>query len=111
MMALHHQHIYYCILVIYPISTAHLFCYVTYVRILGIDYGVGPYSVTFPAGSTRTLLDISINDDDIVEGIENFTLIIDPSSPLSNVTIGHYNQTTVTILDNDCKFCINVCTV
>ena len=85
--------------------------YFAMLRILGTDYGVGPYSVTFPAGSTRTLLDISINDDVIVEGIENFTLIIDPSSLPSNITIGRYNQPTVTILDNDCKFCINVCTV
>ena len=76
--------------------------------IIGTDYGAGPYSVTFPAGSTRALLNISIIDDDIAESIENFTLFIDPSSLPSNVTMGDYNQTTITILDNDCKFYINV---
>ena len=52
------------------------------------------------------MFNISINDDDIVEGNENFILSIDPSSLPNNVTVGVHNQTTVTIFDNDCKFAV-----
>ena len=59
----------------------------------------------FHAGSAHASFNVSINDDDIVEGDESFTLIIDQSSLPSNVTTGDRNHTTVTIYDNDCKLC------
>ena len=68
------------------------------------DYNAGPYSVTFPAGINRTLLTVTIIDDNIVERSENFILFIDQSSLPDNVAVGDRSQTAVTISDDDCKF-------
>ena len=70
----------------------------------GSDYNPGPYSVTFSAGKTRRSFNVKITDDTIGEENEKFFLSIDQSSLPSNVKIGNHSQTTVTILDNDCKF-------
>ena len=67
-----------------------------------MDYTSGPYSVTFPAGVTSVPFNISINDDNISEENENFTLTIDSSLP-TGVMVGNPGQATVTIMDNDCK--------
>ena len=69
--------------------------------VVDIDYNTGPYSVTFHSGATRALCVVAINDDNEVEGTEDFTLSIDPSSLPSNLTIGDPGQATVTIRDND----------
>lgn len=66
----------------------------------GIDYNSGPYSVTFPAGMTSVLFDIQINDDNIIEGNESFTLNIINSS---GITASNPSQATVIIRDDDCK--------
>ena len=68
-----------------------------------MDYTSGPYSVTFPAGVMSVPFSISINDDNIFEENENFTLTIDSSLP-TGVMVGNPGQATVTIIDNDCKF-------
>ena len=68
-----------------------------------MDYISGPYTVTFPAGQTTATFDVPINDDNILEGIENFMLTISPSSLPSSVFVGDANQATVTIVDNDRK--------
>ena len=70
-----------------------------------MDYGSGPYSVTFPAGMTSVPFDIPINNDDIVEGNEIFMLTIDPASLPTDVsvTVGSPDQATVTIVDDDGK--------
>ena len=68
-----------------------------------IDYDSGPYNVTFPAGVTLAILDVAINDDDIVEGNESFTLSIDPSSLPNSVTVGNPGNTTVIVVNDDCK--------
>ena len=72
------------------------------------DYNTGPYSVTFPAGRTRTSITVTIRDDNVVEVNENFILSIDQSSLPNNVTIGDRSQATVTILDDDCKLSYSV---
>ena len=72
------------------------------------DYNTGPYSVTFPAGRTNASLTLTIIDDNVVEVNENFTLSIDQSSLPNNVAIGNHSQTTVTILDDDCKLSYSV---
>ena len=46
--------------------------------------------------------DILINDDNIFEENENFTLTINSSLP-TGVMVGNPGQATVTIVDNDCK--------
>ena len=78
-------------------------------NVTDVDYISGPYTATFPAGSTRAVVIVSLIDDDLLEGAENFALFIDLSSLPSNVSIGIYAQTLVTIIDNDCKF-FEVCT-
>ena len=70
----------------------------------GIDYNAGPYSVTFPAGKTRASFNVKITDDTLVEKNEKFFLSIDQSLLPSDVIIGDHSQTTVTILDDECKF-------
>ena len=72
-----------------------------------MDYTSGPYTVTFPAGQTTATFDVPINDDDILEGNENFILTIDPSSLPSDVSVGDPDQATVTIVDNDRKYLVN----
>ena len=68
-----------------------------------MDYGSGPYTVTFPAGETSASFDIPINDDDILEVNEDFMLTIDPSSLPTGGTVGNPGQATVTIVDDDRK--------
>ena len=68
-----------------------------------MDYGSGPYTVTFPAGTTMVPFNVSITDDCILEGNENFTLDINPSSLPTGVTVGNPDQATVTIVDDDRK--------
>ena len=68
-----------------------------------MDYGSGPYTVTFPAGVTIVPFNIPINDDNIFEGNEDFMLTIDPSSLPTGGTVGNPGQATVTIVDNDRK--------
>ena len=68
-----------------------------------MDYGSGPYTVTFPAGVTSVPFDISINDDMISEANEDFTLTIDPSSLPTGATVGSPGSAVVTIIDNDRK--------
>ena len=56
--------------------------------------------VTFPAGQTTVTFEVSINDDMILEGDENFMLTI-VSSLSDSVTVGNSDQATVMIVDND----------
>ena len=62
--------------------------------------------MTFPAGVTSVSLNVTIHNDDILEGNETFILTIANSS-LSNqgfiFTIGAYNKATVIIIDTTSK--------
>ena len=70
----------------------------------GEDYALGPYSVTFPAGITITSLSISILDDNIFEGNENFIVMFNSSLLPSGVVLDDVNnQSTIIILDDECK--------
>ena len=66
----------------------------------GVDYDSGPFKITIPAGETFAVFNVSINDDNITEENESFSLFIDPSS-----LPGSVDQATVNIVDNDCKLC------
>jgi len=70
-----------------------------------IDYDSGPYTVTFLAGQTSVLFNISIIDDSILEGNEIFDLTIDASLLPSRVIVVSPHKATVTIVDNDGKLC------
>ena len=45
-----------------------------------MDYNSGPYPVTIIAVQTTATFDVPINDDNILEGNENFMLTIHSSS-------------------------------
>ena len=64
-----------------------------------MDYTSGPYTVTFPAGQTTATFNVPINDDDVIEGAENFMLTIDSSSLPTGLTVGDPGQVTVTIIE------------
>ena len=68
------------------------------------DYNSGPYIVTFLAGVTHVVFNVTITEDNILEDDENFSLTIDSFSLPSNVTVDNLSQATVTILDNDGKY-------
>ena len=67
----------------------------------GTDYDSRPFHVIFPAGETLAVFNVLINDDNIVEGNENFNLSINSSSLPNEVTVGNPVQVVVTIVDDD----------
>ena len=67
----------------------------------GVDYDSGPYTVTIPAGDIRMPFNVPINDDDILEEDEDFTLIIMRGSLPNGVTRDGAGQSTVTIVDDE----------
>ena len=69
----------------------------------GDDYGPGIYTVVIPAGMTMVPFDISIVDDSILEGDEDFDIVIVPGTLPDDVTRGAPGRATVTIVDDDCK--------
>ena len=70
----------------------------------GVDYESGPYTVIFPAGENIVPFDVPIIDDDVLEKIEAFNLIINSSSLPSHVAAITPYQATVIIVDNDGKY-------
>ena len=69
----------------------------------GVDYNSGPYIVQFNVGVTSVPFNVSINNDDILEGNEIFNLNINKSSLPNSITIGDHGQSTVTVVANDSK--------
>ena len=69
----------------------------------GIDYSSGPYVVTFPTGVTRVAFVVLISNDNVLEGDEKFSLVIDPSPLPTGVTVSNPVQAAVTIHDDDGK--------
>ena len=68
-----------------------------------MDHDSGPHPITIDVGQTTATFNVTINDDNILEGNENFTLTINSSSLPTGVTRGDHGQATVTIMDNDSK--------
>ena len=69
----------------------------------GEDYDFEPQIVEFSVGMTRIPLNLSINDDDILERNETFILAVNTSSLPKDVTVDNDGQVTVTIVDDDRK--------
>jgi len=67
----------------------------------GVDYASGPYTVTFPAGVTSVTFDIPINDDNILENKQEFSLIIMPSSLSDRISQGGQGSSIISIVDDD----------
>lgn len=57
----------------------------------------------FPAGITRVVFNVSIMDDNLLEGNEIFVLIINSSSVPNGVNITDPAQAVVTIVDDEGK--------
>ena len=56
---------------------------------------------------TTSVISVQINDDTLYESnSQNFTLTITSDDLNNNVIIGETNQTTVTIIEDDCKLYI-----
>ena len=69
----------------------------------GDDYGPGLYTVVIPAGMSMVPFKISIVDDNILEGDEDFDVAIVQGSLPDRVTHGNPGIATVTIVNHDCK--------
>lgn len=67
------------------------------------DFASGPFNVTFHAGETVAMFNVSINDDNTVENNETFAILIDQSSLPNGVSIGNPSRTVVIIVDDDCE--------
>lgn len=79
-------------------------CHVTFVDCTAPDdYRIGPYTVTFPAGVTMATISLWIEDDDLAEDTEQFSLKISSISD-NRVVVGRENVSMVTILDGDSEW-------
>ena len=74
------------------------------------DYFSGPYSLTFPAGATNLSFYITVIDDSLTEGNEQFYVTIDPDSLPDDVMFGNLGAAVITIVDDDCKLMIHYTT-
>ena len=68
----------------------------------GNDYDSISQNVTIPSGTTNSSFSVTIINDNILEGTENFTLTI-VSTSQRDVTIDGSGQATVNIVDDDGK--------
>ena len=66
------------------------------------DYGEQNATVTFTPAQTRQFVDVTINDDSVLEGNETFQGVLSLPSGNVGVSLGD-RLATATILDNDRK--------
>lgn len=66
-----------------------------------VDYEFRPYTLRFIESVTRISLKISIFDDDVFEGNENFNLTIDASELHDNVMVTYPSEVVVIISDSN----------
>lgn len=67
------------------------------------DYDPVEYSAMFRAGSTRAVISIAINNDNIFENNEAFTVNINSSLLPSFIAVSSPSEARVTIIDDDRK--------
>ena len=63
------------------------------------DFDNSPFIITIPAGMTRAMVSIPIVNDTIVEGDEDFDVVLQPGSP--GIGIGTPGRAVVTIIDDN----------
>ena len=76
-----------------------------------IDYIIGPYIATFSAGLTNTTLNISINNDNLLESDENFFITIESILAATDQAYlrrflsigGTCDRAIVNIIEDECK--------
>ena len=69
-----------------------------------MDFIPGPFNVNFTAGGISVPFYVALLDDDMLEGDENFYLIINPSSLPIFGTVNDTDQAIVTIVDDDGEY-------
>ena len=75
----------------------------------GLDYDYTQYKITIPADVTSLQFTISINNDDLMEGNEYFSLLINTDAlPLGVYRTDPY-EALVTIIDDDSKLQLATC--
>ena len=78
------------------------------IHIGGVDFISGPYNIVIPAGQTRVVFNVMINDDNVHEEIETFELIIATGQDLpGGIHLGENLSTTISIEDNDGTYMTN----
>ena len=76
----------------------------------GCDFDPKPYAVHIKPGDTQAYFDVNINDDDIYEGTESFSIAINSFLPDHVRRCGTYSSV-ITILDDERgkKFLLCLC--
>lgn len=70
----------------------------------GVDYDSDPINATFTAGSTSTVINVSVTVDKIVERLETFDLNLTiPFSLKDKIIVGKINTAVASIIDNNSK--------
>ena len=69
----------------------------------GLDYDYRRYRITIPADVISLPFTISINNDDLMEDNEYFSLFINTETLPLGVYLGHPYSALVTIIDDDSK--------
>ena len=73
------------------------------------DYQAGPYSVTFPVGTTTAAVNITIESDSVFEGTENFTATISTTNTgFPSITAGDDDTATIHIQEDACAYHLHV---
>ena len=68
----------------------------------GVDFNSATQTATITAGTSNSTVDITVINDDIVEGDEMFTMTLNvPTSP--GITAGDITMATGIIIDTSCK--------
>ena len=79
--------------------------FIFFLSVLGEDFMISGNSLTFGSGNASNgdlqCIEVTVTDDDIFEGDQQFTATIDSVSPSSVASIGSPNSLTVTIEDNN----------
>ena len=70
---------------------------------VGGDYNSGNYTVEIPASRSVVSFNVSITDDNVFEGNENFTLSLTVPLSTEGILVGEPRRTTVIIIDDDCE--------
>ena len=73
-----------------------------YFSLANSDYVPFMERKTFPANTAEMVISVRIVNDLIVERNETFKVVL--QDPGRNVVIGEHNETTITIINDDCEF-------
>ena len=98
-----HTYINACSLILFIIHQHLVFTNLSFFSPGGDDFVSQQYQLTFPAGQTRAEFTVAITDDNVIEAMESFQLLLSiPQDLISKgVRVEPNSAATVTIMDND----------